>query len=154
MADELNVQARDGLTNEQKWKERAVSFEDGKRRAKEIARLSRPTQLPYQPPMSASQSHHIAFPSVSSSSFFLQVPYRPRTLRRPVNRDRARTELQTAPIVSSPVMYMQLSSSSPEASYVPAHDLKEWDGRGDRMRAVDRVRFADDESKVRQQSYK
>ena len=138
---------------ERQWKERAVSFEDGKRRAKEIARLSRPTtQLPYQPLISASQSHHIAFPSVSSSAFFLPVPYRPRTLRRPVNRDRARTELQTAPIVSSPVMYMQLSSSSPETSYVPPLDIKEW--RGDRTRAVDRVRFSDDESRARQQLYK
>ena len=127
-------------------KEQAKREDDDRRRALVASRLVRvAAQLPYQPLISASQSHHIAFPSVSSSSFFLQVPYPPRSLRRAVVNGRSRTELQTAPIVSSPVLYMQLSSSSPEASYVP--DMKQADERRSWIRP------AGGESRVREQLY-
>ena len=142
--EELNALDVDSEKNT-KRKEQAKREEDERKRAQAAARMQRLTaQLPYQPPISVSHSHHIAFPSASSSSFFLQVPYPPRSLRRGVVNGRSRTELQTAPIVSSPVMYTQLSSSSPEASYVP--DMKEMDRRG-------RIRPVDSESKVREQLY-
>ena len=127
-------------------KERAKR-EDEERRAASASRvLSLTSRLPYQPLLAASQSHHIAFPSASSSSFFLQVPYPPRSQRRALHSGRARTELQTAPIVFSPVQYMQLSSSSPEASYVP-ETKEEADGRRARVRTVE------SESKMRDQLY-
>ena len=143
--EELAVAGGDSGKDLQR-KEQVKREEDERRRAKAVARLQRLTaHMPYQLPITASQSHHIAFPSASSSSFFLQVPYPPRSMRRPVSSARSRSELQTAPIVSSPVLYMQLSSSSPEASYVP--DTKEVEERGNRVRPVD------GESKVREQLY-
>ena len=128
--EQLSVDGGEGEKAHMKRREQA----EDERRAQAAARLLRLTAaMPYQPPIAASQSHHIAFPSASSSSFFLQVPYPPRSMRRALTNGRSRTELQTAPIVSSPVMYTQLSSSSPEASYVPPP--------------------ADGESKVREQLY-
>jgi len=142
--EELSLASSDG--ERRKEREATRREEDERRRAKAAARMLQLTShMPYQPPISASQSHHIAFPSASSSSFFLQLPYPPRSLRRAALNGRSSTELRTAPIVSSPVLYMQLSSSSPEASYVP--DVKEvQDRRG-------WVRSEDAESKVREQLY-
>ena len=167
-AEEMDIDAMDGEEQQRKrweWKQRAGTEEDdGGRRANALARLSRPiAQLPYQPLLAASQSQHVAFPSVSSSSFFfLQLPYPPpaRSVRRPhgsiAPRARTSAELQTAPIVSSPVLYMALSSSSPEASYVPHVDgrerERERDGREERMRNADRRH--ESASKVREQLHR